>query len=96
MDKQGQNEFSNKLTPLSAFAYFGYQVLFSIPVIGAICLIVCALFANNRNLRSFARSYFCKYILIAIIVVILLTVGSSILSYMLNYVLEYLEILGIM
>lgn len=46
--------------PLGAWAYFGYTVLFAIPVIGWVCLLVCALGGGrNLNLRSYARSYFC-------------------------------------
>lgn len=95
MEKYNEKEFSSSFAPLSAFAYFGYQILFSIPVIGVICLIVCALFAGNRNLRNFARSYFCKYIVIAIVVLLLFTIGSSFLAYALNYILEFLNTLGV-
>lgn len=46
--------------PLGAWAYFGYALLFAIPVIGWIVLLVLALGGTrNLNLRSFARSYFC-------------------------------------
>lgn len=46
--------------PLGAWAYFGYTLLFAIPVIGWIFLLVFALGGTqNLNLRGFARSYFC-------------------------------------
>lgn len=49
--------------PISMWGYFGYQLLFSIPVIGWIIVIVFALTASNRNLRNFARSQFCLQII---------------------------------
>ena len=55
-----------KYRPLSAWAYFGYQILFSIPVIGFICLIIFAFNNDNINRKNFARSFFCVYVLLAI------------------------------
>lgn len=43
--------------PLSAFAYFGYALLFNIPVAGVLLLIIIALRTKNRNLRSFAFGF---------------------------------------
>lgn len=55
--------------PISAWGYLGYEILFSIPIIGWIFLIFYALGADNQNVKNFARSYFCIW-LIAIVVVI--------------------------
>lgn len=74
--------------PLSPWKYFGYQLLFNIPVVGTILLIVFALGgAKNINLRNFARSYFCVYIImiIVIIVIIILFATGSFIT-----ILEYL------
>ena len=44
--------------PLSMWGYFGYQILFAIPLIGFILLLVFALGGTrNINLRNFARYY---------------------------------------
>lgn len=64
--------------PLSAWAYFGYQILFSIPFIGFILLIVFAFNNDNINRRNFARSYFCTLVLVVILVIIILTIATSI------------------
>lgn len=46
-------------TPLGAWSYFLYTLLFSIPIIGFIFAIVFAVGGTNRiNLRNYARSYF--------------------------------------
>lgn len=56
--------------PLSPFQYFGYGLLFNIPVIGFICLIVFSLSNININRRNYARSFLIVYVFILIISVI--------------------------
>ena len=63
-----------RFRPLSPWAYFGYTLLFAIPVIGLVCmdqmmvcLIVFSLSDTNINRRSFARSFFCGLVLSVII-----------------------------
>ena len=56
--------------PLSPWAYFGYSILFQIPVIGLICLIVFSLSNQNINRRNFARSFFCVYVIALILIVV--------------------------
>ena len=46
--------------PISTWGYFGYEILFAIPVIGFIVLIIFALGGSgNQNVKNFARSKFC-------------------------------------
>lgn len=59
---------SERFRPLSPWAYFGYGVLFSIPVIGLILVIVFSLSDGNVNRRNFARSF-----LIGLLVAVILT-----------------------
>ena len=65
--------------PLSPWAYYGLQLLFSIPVVGFICLIVFSFDSGNIHRRNFARSYWCalliQVILIALVVVLVLVLG---------------------
>ncbi|MBQ4014315.1 MAG: hypothetical protein II610_03550 [Treponema sp.] len=56
-----------KSKPISMWGYFGYEILFALPVIGWIILIVNAIAAKNVNVKNFARSYFCLLIVAAII-----------------------------
>ena len=50
--------------PISAWGYFGYQLLFGIPLIGFIMLLVFALGGTeNINLKNYARSYFCAFLI---------------------------------
>ena len=65
-------EFSQENRPLSPWAYFGYGILFSIPVVGFILLIVFSFAGQNVNRKNFARSYWCKLIVVLAIVIILL------------------------
>ncbi|MCH5203656.1 MAG: hypothetical protein J1F03_02855 [Oscillospiraceae bacterium] len=69
---------SNEFKPISMWGYFGYELLFSIPVIGFILLIVfSAGAAGNINLRNFARSYFCYYIIVAVILGIVIAILAA-------------------
>ena len=73
-----KEDLPKRFRPLSAWAYFGYSILFSIPLIGFILLIVFACGGGeNVNLRSYARSYFCWLAILLIIVIILLIAGVS-------------------
>ena len=63
--------------PISMWGYFGYQILFMIPIIGFIILIVFALGGTkNVNLKNFARSYFCVAIIILVVVLIIAATGG--------------------
>ena len=61
--------------PISMWGYFGYSILFAIPILGLILAIVWSFGAANVNLRNFARSRFCLLIIGLIITVILLLTG---------------------
>ena len=64
--------------PISMWGYFGYQILFAIPIVGLICLIIFACGGTkNVNLKNFARSYFCTVILFVIILIVLSVLGVS-------------------
>ena len=58
--------------PISMWGYFGYEILFSIPIVGFIVLIVLSINGKNQNVKDFARSYFCFTIIVLILLVILL------------------------
>ena len=62
-------------TPISMWGYFGYEILFSIPVIGWIIVIVFAISASNQNLKNFARSQFCLLIIALILFCIFAATG---------------------
>lgn len=67
--------------PLSPWAYFGYSLLFSIPLVGFICLIIFAFDKSNINRRNFVLG---QWIGIAVgvalyilLVVLLIAVGFT-------------------
>ena len=63
--------------PISAWGYFGYEILFSIPVIGFIFLLIFALGGTrNINLKNFARSYFCVLIICIVFLAIAFALGG--------------------
>lgn len=73
-----KNSISSQYRPLSAWAYFGYGILFNLPVIGFILLIVFSLDNSNINRRNYARSYWCIYILVIIFIIVLTVLGTSV------------------
>lgn len=64
---------------MSPWAYFAYQLLFSLPVVGFIMLLVFSFDDSNLHRRNFARSYWCALlagvVLTILIVVLLSTTG---------------------
>lgn len=60
--------------PISMWGYFGYEILFSIPIVGFICLIVFALGAKNVNKKNFARSYFCYTIIVCVVAIVIFAI----------------------
>ena len=76
------NNLDSRYTPISMWGYFGYNILFGLPIIGFIILIAFALGHHNVNVKNYARSFFCSFILVIILVVVLLSTGilASILN----------------
>lgn len=64
------NSLPDQYRPLSPWAYFGYTILFSIPVVGFVFLVIFAFSKKNINRRNYARSYFCGYLLALILVIV--------------------------
>ncbi len=61
--------------PLGAWAYFGYSLLFAIPIVGFICLIVFSFNDSNINRRNYARSFWCVIVLAIVITALLAALG---------------------
>ena len=63
--------------PISMWGYFGYSLLFNIPLIGFILLIVFSVGGTkNYNLRNYARSFFC-WIIIAVVIFIIAIIAAG-------------------
>ena len=62
--------------PLSPWAYFGYSLLFCIPLAGFVLLIVFSLSDQNINRRNFARSHWCGLLIALIVIALALAFGG--------------------
>lgn len=62
--------------PISMWGYFGYQVLFSLPVVGLVALVLISIYAKNINVRNFACSFYCTLILTLALLVLILVLGG--------------------
>ncbi len=58
--------------PLGPWAYFGLNLLFSIPVVGFIFLIIFSCKRSNINRRNYARSFWCAWIILGGLAVLIL------------------------
>lgn len=63
--------YDDEYKPISPFGYIGYELLFAIPVIGWLIQLIFAICHKNRNVKNFARSFYCVYLLALIIYAIL-------------------------
>lgn len=62
--------------PISMWGYFGYTILFDIPLIGFIAILIYAFGGTkNINLKNFARSFFCIWIIAIVIFIIAMILG---------------------
>ena len=80
MKQQEKDEIKrlpSKYKPIGAWGYFGYNILFSIPVIGFICLVIFACSGSNINRRSYARSFFCVWIIALVVFGIIVAIGFA-------------------
>lgn len=75
MNKYGY-EGEERFRPMSPWGYFGYSLLFSIPLIGLVLLIVFSLNNENINRRNYARSFFIGVLIAAVILLILTLTGA--------------------
>jgi hypothetical protein len=71
-----ENNLPEKYRPLSAWAYFGYSLLYSIPLIGFVFMILFALNSSNINRRNFTRSFFIVYLLYGILLAVMIMTGA--------------------
>lgn len=72
-----ENNVPAEYKPISMWGYFGYEILFSIPVIGLICLIIFSFAPANKNVKNFARSYFCMLILTIVIFAVIFAIAMA-------------------
>lgn len=67
-----EEDLPEKYRPISMWGYFGYGLLFMIPLIGWIILIVFSVGGTqNVNLKNYARSKFCGFILFLLFIILM-------------------------
>lgn len=72
-----EEQLPAKFKPITAWGYFGWSIIFTIPLVGIIIALIKA-FGNteNINLRNFARSMFCYFVIVGILCLLIFgTVG---------------------
>ncbi len=61
--------------PLGPWAYIGWSLVYSIPIVGFIFLIVNSFRKDNLNRRNYTRSYWCA--LLIVLILLALTFGIA-------------------
>ena len=80
LEREEVQNLPEKYRPLGAWAYFGYSILFAIPLVGFILLIVFSFSDANIARRNYARSFFCglvvALVILAVVLIIMLAFGG--------------------
>ena len=76
--------------PISPLGYIGYNILFSLPLIGIIMLFVFGISGSvNVNVKNYARSFLIIYLVLIVIMIIIAIIaavaGASLESSLKNY-----------
>ena len=72
-----EDNLPEKFKPISPWGFLGYNLLFSIPIIGTVMLFVYAFGGTSKvNLRNYARSFFCIALIQIIIAILLIATGA--------------------
>lgn len=90
-EKEEIGKLEPKYRPMGAWTYFGYSLLFSIPLVGLICLIVFSFNNDNINRRNFARSHFCGFLIYGILLAVTAIVTVFAFSSALGGIAAFLE-----
>lgn len=68
---------SKDYTPISMWGYFGYKILFAIPILGFILILIFSFGGTrNVNLRNFARSTFCLFIILIVVALLIFLIAA--------------------
>ncbi len=70
-----ERNYTEQYRPLSPWAYFGLNILFSIPVVGFVFLIVYTFSKGNINRRNYARSFWCSALFGLILIGLMMLFG---------------------
>lgn len=76
--------------PLSPWAYYGYGLLFSIPLVGLIFLIIFSFSDENINRRNFARSYWIALLIGIVVSAIAIAIAIPVIRELMDYILYYM------
>ena len=78
--KSGPKDYNivySEYKPISAWGYVGFNILYSIPVIGWLVFLCHVLSPNASSHRSYARSFLCMLLVSLILVAVLAIAGYA-------------------
>ncbi len=72
------NHPTGDTTPISAWGYIGYNILFSIPLVGLVMLFVYSFGSNtNVNLKNYARSFLLTMLIVFILTIVITVIFGA-------------------
>ena len=74
MQNDNYNDQHRLITP---WGYIGYTILFSIPIVGLVCVLIFAFSSNYPCRKNYARSFLISLIITIIIVFIAMAMGVN-------------------
>lgn len=63
--------------PMSPWAYIGWSLVYSIPLVGFIFLIVNSFRKDNLNRRNYTRSYWCALLIVLILLAAVFGIAAA-------------------
>lgn len=84
--QENHNDQNRLITP---WGYIGYALLFSIPLVGLICMLVFAFSSSYPCRRNFARAYLIILIIVIVIALILLATGFNYSKFFHDFTYRY-------
>ena len=84
-------DLPSDLKPICGLAYYGYRLLFALPLIGVIAVIICATSSYNINVRKFARGYIWGAVIDLVILAVLLIIFYPYIETCIELFKSYIE-----
>ena len=63
--------------PLSPWAYIGWSLVYSIPIVGFVFLIVNSFRKDNLNRRNYTRSFWCALLIVLIFFAVIFGIAAA-------------------
>ena len=78
------NNYNNQNRLITPWGYIGYSLLFSIPIVGLICVLIFAFSSDYPCRKNFARSYLIVLVFAIVIIAVAAALGFNFMAALKN------------